>query len=280
MAKFSTLIAAGLALWALVCSRAGLARDAPRAAPQALCQLGGISAQVHRMPLGHGELWQIYYATPSRPKAVLIMFPGGTGYVGFDGAGRPCHGDNFLVRTSLLWLARNYAVLIPDPMRGVDLHGLRSKRRYSAIIGRLTRFAHKRDPAAPVFYVGTSQGSIAAMNGAAHATRGNVSGIVLTESVAMPGKNSQETVFSADPARVRVPALIVANKKDRFYVALPIYARGIKHSLIHSADVEIQPVEGGKGPSKGCSSLSSHGYYGIEPEVVDLIDQWLRHHIR
>jgi len=58
--------------------------------------------------------------------------------------------------------------------------------------------------------MGTSQGSIAAMNAAAHDSSGDIVGVILTESVSILG-GSRETVFDAHPQDVHVPALVVAN---------------------------------------------------------------------
>ncbi|WP_156370221.1 hypothetical protein [Novosphingobium sp. Leaf2] len=71
------------------------------------------------------------------------------------------------------------------------------------------RLAHAQ-ARAPVILLGTSQGAIAAMNGAAHAAPASINGVVLSESVSVMG-GSGETVFDADPDKVRVPALVVAS---------------------------------------------------------------------
>lgn len=127
----------------------------------------------------------------------------------------------------------------------------------------------------PVFLLGTSQGSIAAVNGAAHAAAGTLAGVVLTESVSVMG-GSHETVFSASPEQVRVPALIVANTDDLCDVAPPAMAPRIAAAMTNSPNVEVETVSGGSTKSKkACGSLTPHGYYGIEAPVVDLIGRWM-----
>nr|WP_206364850.1 hypothetical protein [Sphingomonas populi] len=129
--------------------------------------------------------------------------------------------------------------------------------------------------AGPVFLPGTSQGSIAAMNGAAHAPAGSIAGVVLTESVSVMG-GSGETVFDASPERVRVPALIVANRDDRCDVAPPGAAPKIAAAMTASRDVRVLMVAGGVTRSaKDCGSLTPHGYYGIEDVVVGKISGWM-----
>lgn len=205
------------------------------------------------------------------------MLPGGSGEVGFERDGDVRRGNNFVVRTRALWARSGYAVLIPDTIDGANLRGLRSSPDYARRIADLVGFAHGK-VAAPVFLLGTSQGSIAAMNAAAHATAGSVAGVVLTESVSEMG-GSGETVFSASPQRVRVPALIVANRDDRCNVAPPQAAPKIAAAMTASRDVRVMMVSGGTTRSgKDCGSLTPHGYFGIEEEVVEKITRWLDAH--
>ncbi|KTW10253.1 hypothetical protein NS258_13345, partial [Sphingomonas sanguinis] len=143
----------------------------------------------------------------------------------------------------------------------------------------LVALAH-RQGTGPVFLLGTSQGSIAAMNGAAHAAPGSVAGVVLTESVSVMG-GSHETVFDADPAQVTIPALVVANRDDWCNVAPPADAPRIAAAMTHSPEVKVLTVSGGVTRSKkDCGSLTPHGYYGIEDKVVDAIARWLDAHAR
>jgi hypothetical protein len=128
-----------------------------------------------------------------------------------------------------------------------------------------------------VFLLGTSQGSIAAMNGAAHLGPDAIAGVVLTESVSRLG-GSHETVFDAEPQAVTVPALVVANRDDRCQVSPPADAQKIADAMTKSPQVRVLRVEGGTTRSRDCGSLSPHGYYGIEDTVVDKIVDWLNAH--
>jgi hypothetical protein len=227
------------------------------------------------LPLRGGKLQRVLYASPARPKATIVMLPGGAGDVGLRRDGDFLHGDNFVVRTRALWMQRGYAVLIPDTVDRSNLRGARSSPEYAALVEELVGFAREQAPE-PVFLLGTSQGAIAAMNGAAHARPGTIAGVVMTESVSRMGA-SGETVFSADPQDVRVPALVVANQQDRCDVAPPGDAPRIAAAMTRSPNVRIISVSGGvRRSSKPCGSLTPHGYYGIESEVIDKIDSWMQ----
>jgi hypothetical protein len=242
------------------------------------------------VPLADGDTQRILYVAPPHPRATLVMLPGGAGDVGLERDGDIRHDHNFVVRTRAAWVARGYAVLIPDALDHENLRGLRSSPGYARLVAALVSTAHDR-ARGPVFLLGTSQGSIAAMNGAAHAAPGSIAGVVLTESVSVVG-GSHETVFDADPAAVRVPALVVANRDDACSVAPPGDAPRIVAAMSHSPDARLLEVSGGTTASRrrpgpdadtpraACGSLTPHGYHGIEDEVVASIAAWLDAHAR
>ncbi len=227
--------------------------------------------------LSTGQTQRVLTATAEHSKGTIVMLPGGEGDLGLERGGDIRHDHNFVVRTRALWTSRGYSVVIPDTVDRANLRGMRSSLEYAGLVADLVAFAQK-NLGGPVFLLGTSQGSIAAMNGAAHAKHGSISGVVLTESVSVMG-GSGETVFSADPRDVRVPALVVANRDDRCDVAPPGAAPRIAAALSASPDVYVLHVAGGTSESrKACGSLTPHGYYGIEQDVVSRIVEWLDRH--
>ena len=240
--------------------------------------IGPAGTRVSDLPLGTGLFQRVLYDGPAQPRATLVMLPGGTGDVGVQRDSNVRHGDNFVVRTRADWVARGYAVLIPDTVNGTNLRGKRSSPEYARLVDELVAYAHGQTDA-PVFLLGTSQGTIAAVNGAAHAMPGTISGVILTETVSVRGRLSSETVFDADPQAVRVPALVVANRDDTCDVAPPSMTPQVAAAMNHSPDVEVRMVSGGVQQSRqACGSLSPHGYAGIEEQVVDAIIRWLRSH--
>lgn len=248
----------------------------PASADQSLWKSTEGHEWVLDLPFENGLTQRVLYLVPARPRATLIMLPGGAGKVGMQRDGDLRHDDNFVVRTRQDWVARDYAVLIPDTIAQENLRGARSSPGYGKLISDLVAYAHSHVPA-PVFLIGTSQGTIAAMNGAARARPKSISGVVLTESVSLPGRRSAETVFDANPSDVRVPALVVANRDDACNVAPPEMAHRIVAAMTHAPNARVLTVTGGlKQSAKACGSLSPHGYYGIESQVVNSIASWLR----
>lgn len=239
----------------------------------------GTKERAVNIPLRAGGSAQATFSSPARPQATIIMFPGGAGDIGLGQDGRIRHGDNFVVRTREAWNRRGYAVLIPDTVGHRNLRGQRSSEDYAQLIEDIIAFVH-RQGSGPVFLLGTSQGTIAAVNGAAHAAPGDIAGAVLTESVSVIG-SSGETVFSAHPEKVQVPVLIVANRDDRCNVAPPQDARRIGIAMTGSREVTVLMVAGGITRSeKNCGSLTPHGYFSVEAEVITRIATWLDTTIR
>lgn len=220
------------------------------------------------------DVQNVVFSTPPQPKGVLIMLPGGTGKLDLDAEGTIKNNKNFLVRTQQDWLKRDYAVLIPDSSNGRNLRGHRSTQRYGEVVNAFVTYA-KSQTQAPVFLIGTSQGTIAAVNGATQFQNSEIAGIVLTESVTKAGKRSTETVYDAKPAEVTVPVLIVANQDDACPVAPPSGAEPLAQAFTTAKSTDVQMVSGGNSNKRSCSSLSPHGYSGIEDQVVDLIAKWL-----
>jgi hypothetical protein len=221
----------------------------------------------------NGEEQRLVLLSPPTPRATLLMLPGGAGTIGIRCDGSFAHPDNFLVRTRALWLAHGYAVLLPDAAGDRTLRGRRSAPAYAQTVRALVAFA--RDHAdKPVILMGTSQGSIAALNGAATLRNGEIAALVLTESVSRRG-GSGETVFDAHPEAVNVPVLVVANTDDACFVAPPQDAPKIVASLTQSPSVQLLSLSGGVLKSKPCGSLSPHGYYRIEDTAVAAIAHWI-----
>src|SRR6266403_2075311 len=131
-------------------------------------------------------------------RVIVVLLPGGDGIIGFDGGGGVHQlGGNFLVRTLGQWVAQGFAVVLPDAPNGTSLTGQRHLPASADAISRAIDFGRSR-AALPVWLIGTSAGTTAAVNGAAH-LGSKVSGAVLTSSVTRRTGASGETIFDAEP---------------------------------------------------------------------------------
>jgi pimeloyl-ACP methyl ester carboxylesterase len=225
------------------------------------------------VPLESGSE-RVLFAGPSNPGAILIMLPGGDGIVeiGNTAAGGRL-ANNFLIRTQQLWLGQGFAVEILGSPQNASLLGQRHTPAYAAAIDRAIDFARTRANA-PVWLVGTSQGSTAAANGAAR-LGGKVAGVILTSSVTRQSQ-SGETVFDANPGAIAVPALILANQGDTCAASPPTDAAVLAGYLTRSPRKDLILVQSSDIRSPPCEAMSPHGFLGIEPQVVQRVAEWIR----
>ncbi|MBV8936117.1 MAG: alpha/beta hydrolase [Alphaproteobacteria bacterium] len=226
------------------------------------------------IPLAGSGSERVLFAGPANPPAILVMLAGGDGIVEISNFGAITRlGGNFLLRTQPLWLGQGFAVAILGPPNGASLLGQRHTAAYADAIGHVVDFARTRANA-PVWLLGTSQGSTAAANGAAH-LGGKVAGVVLTSSVTREN-NSGETVFDSNLGAITIPALIIANQGDTCRSTPPADAARIAQALSRSSRKELLYVQSDEIRSPPCEAMAPHGYLGIEPVVVQRISDWIR----
>lgn len=171
-----------------------------------------------------------------------------------------------------LWQARDVAVAVLTPPNGMSLLGYRHTPACAAAIGQAVDHLHTRANI-PIWLIGSSQGAIAAVGGAAR-LGAKVDGIVVMSSVT--GRSSAgETLFDSEPGQVAVPVLIVANKGDICPASPPGDAPKIAEALTPAPRKEILCVESTTTKGQPCGGESPHGYFGIEPEAVELVAQWI-----
>jgi len=251
-----------------------LTRDSSSESAQAMEVSSADEGVVEDLPLQGGGFQRVlYFAARRDTKGIIVMFPGGTGEIDIEKSGRVKNAKNFVVRSDDLWRDRGYGIVLVDALDHQSMRGQRSSAAYAEITQKIIEFAH-RQANVPVWVLGTSQGSIAAMNAASHAARAQLAGLILTESVSILG-GSHETVFNAHPDDVRVPSLIVANADDRCKVAPPSMAQSVAQSIRRVPTTVLSVSGGTQRTQDDCGSLTPHGYYGIEEKVVDDIVGWM-----
>jgi len=250
----------------------------------ALALIGAaLAASTVDLPASGGGKERVLYMAPANPVAALIMFPGGDGHIKLGPDGTPAAGGNFLVRTRDAWVAQGMAVAIPDvPDNQRNLFNHRTTADYAADIGQIVAYVRTQTKA-PIWLVGTSQGTNAAVGGAARMTKGEIAGVVLTSSLTRQGGKPEfkETVFAANLGAINVPVLILSHTGDQCQITPPGDAASIKAALKTSPKVDVQMVSGGLPPiSDPCEAKAQHGFYGMEDQVVAQIAGWIKANTR
>jgi pimeloyl-ACP methyl ester carboxylesterase len=242
---------------------AGLGRSTCAQQPVTVSDLGLPGDSVER----------VLYLSAAPSSATVVLLPGGNGVISIDSTGGVAPGGNFLVRTRALWVAQGFNVVLPAPPDGQSLMGRRSRPEYAAALDRVIDFARSRG-SVPVWVIGTSQGSVAAANAAAHAS-GKLAGVVLTSSVT-EWSGSGETSFDTNPALIQIPALVVANTSDTCRASPPADAQRLLATMVRSPHKDLLMVDSRQIRSDPCEAMSPHGYLGIEAMVVQRVADWIK----
>jgi pimeloyl-ACP methyl ester carboxylesterase len=227
-------------------------------------------AVVADLPISGATERAAFWPAP-QARATVILLAGGDGIVAIDESGNS-RNNNFLVRTRGLWLQYGINAMVLGSPNGHSLFGQRHLPAYAAALGVAVDFARSRSNV-PVWLVGTSMGSIAAANGAAH-LGGKVAGVVLTSSVTKPNRFG-EIVADSEPGLIAVPALVVSNSGDLCSSSRPGDAANLLASMPRSPRKEVIVVQSSQLQSDPCEALSPHGYLGIEADVVKRMAEWI-----
>lgn len=244
----------------------------------------------------HGGTTTRYALNPPRPArdgaVALVLLPGGGGHLDLDAAGCPrALKGNALVRLAPLFQEIGFHTALvdaPSDRSGEDgLAGFRLAAEHAEDIGRIVADVRARSGAAAVWLIGTSRGSISAVNAAARLGGGPAApdGVVLTSAL-MAGQSGarkayvSQTVFDAPLEAIARPLLIVGHADDTCPRS-PARLMGDIAARIGSARKQFVTVTGGPGGAGGaglaaCEGKSPHGFVGQDAEVAAGIARFIR----
>jgi predicted alpha/beta-hydrolase family hydrolase len=130
--------------------------------------------------------------------------------------------------------------------------------------------------AAPIFIIGTSRGTISAVNIAASMEPGAIAGVALTSSLMAPSRKFN-AIDDDQLVHVRVPALVVHHRNDRCGVTRPADVPQLMDGLKAAPRKDLVWIEGGLPPKSGpCDGKSAHGYFGVETEAAKALIDWMK----
>jgi pimeloyl-ACP methyl ester carboxylesterase len=127
---------------------------------------------------------------------------------------------------------------------------------------------------APIWLVGTSQGTLSAAANAAELGSA-VAGVVLTSTVT--GQQAGGSVNDIPLEKISVPVLIYHHRQDSCRIT-PAYAaeRLIKRLTLAPIKKYIE-VDGGKDPvGDPCEAFHYHGFIGMESQAIKQITSWIK----
>ncbi len=220
---------------------------------------------------------KISYWMMERPnaKATLLLIPGGGGGIGFrDGAP---HSQNFLIRARDDFADAGYNVALlgkPSDRPELDAQYRSTDDHVTDVRAVAAKLA--ADYGKPVWLVGTSLGTISAAAAASGLDPSKLGGIVLSSSVTRTSQGLRFSVPMLRLSEIRVPVLVVHNKRDQCPVCEPGQAWRIENAMTNAPVKKLILVDGGSNPSGPvCEALHYHGYIGMEAEAAKTITDWI-----
>jgi hypothetical protein len=229
-------------------------------------------------------------AAPARGGWVaLVLLVGGGGHLNLDGGGCPrALMGNSLVRSLSHFHGAGFVTALvdaPSDHRGEDgLAGFRITAEHAEDLGKVIADVRARTNTS-VWLVGTSRGSISAVNAAARLSGPSApDGLVLTSALMSGFRGGQKpwvahTVFDLPLEAIRLPLLVVGHAADKC-IRSPADLMGNITARTNGAREQVVTVTGGLGrpgpPSvNACEGRAPHGFVEQEAEVVAGIERFI-----
>lgn len=217
----------------------------------------------------------------------VVLFAGGAGKVGVGDWQLSIGVLNFLVQCRFYFAAEGFNVVIIDAATDFwqlpdGLYGYRtSDEHLSDISAVINDLPNKLGETGPICLVGTSRGSISAGAYAAEMPSDSIDCIVLTSSVTQFRASfpiAQNLLDDVDLESINVPVYLVAHHDDLCDVTPPSDIKVLKSRLsAGSPKIGTKIFYGGTTTlTSECNPLAAHGFFGIEPKVVEDIGKWIR----
>ena len=206
--------------------------------------------------------------------ATVLLFAGAHGGIGLkDGVPQ---SRNFLIRSRDEFARADLNVALvgnPDDAKQMTPAFRRSAEHQADVRAILENIGQRS--AAPVWLVGTSQGTLsAAANAVALGTR--IAGVVLSSTVTGPQPGGSVVDIALED--ITVPVLIFQHKRDACRITPPAGAQRLISRLVRAPVKQYLEVDGGTEPRSGpCDAFHHHGYVGMEAQAVDQISRWIKH---
>jgi len=219
---------------------------------------------------------------PQGTRVALLLLAGGGGHLDLDDEGCPrALTGNALVRSRALFQGAGFATALldaPSDHTGEDgLAGFRVSPSHAEDLGKVIADLRRRTQAS-VWVVGSSRGTISAVNAAARLSGPSApDGLVLTSALMsgfVGGRKPwvADTVFSLPLEAIRMPMLVVGHAQDKCsrspperMVDITARTRGLRQQV-----VTVTGGPGWPGPPgvRACIGRAPHGFVEQEAEVA------------
>ena len=232
-------------------------------------------------PAYGGDL-NFLFLKPDNPKAAVVLFPGGNGYLKLNDYGEP-RRKGFLVRSREYFADRDIMVAVFNPPSGMK--NLRRPYRMSekhgqdiqAVVEHL-----KKTASVPVWLIGLSRGTFSAANGAIRLKK-LLNGIILASTVTKSRESYEiyathpNGVMNMELGNIMVPVLVVANKADNCACCPASNAEMLSKAFTGAPKTAVKIFDGEEEKKlDNCRLMSQHQFSGFEEKVVDAIADFIK----
>lgn len=223
-------------------------------------------------------------------RIALVLLAGSGGHLNLDeqGCPRALTGNSLVRSLPYFHTAGLITALVDAPSNHTGSEGLggfRVSTQHANDLGKVIADVRERTRAF-IWLVGTSRGSISAVNAAARLTGPSApEGVVLTSALMLGTSGGRliwtaHTVFDLPLEAIRLPVLVVGHTADRC-LRSPANLMGRVVARTNGAREQVVVVTGGPGtpgaPDLGaCEGLTPHGFTEQEAEVAAGIARFVR----
>lgn len=202
----------------------------------------------------------------SKPRAVVLLFPGGAGMpVIYDNGS--VKSKHTFVRSLDLWAQYQIdAVLVDSPYDLGDLRrgDRRDRSDHLARVGEVIEF-YKKKFNLPVWIFGHSMGTSTATYFANQMKTSALAGIIIAGTV--------RTASLSDD--MKLPVLAIHHPNDQCAGTPPSASENIISSRPKNTVARLDLIEGGISEGNVCDSFAYHGFNQTEPELIKRAAQFI-----
>jgi hypothetical protein len=234
--------------------------------------------RVETIPTRPGVTQGLYIVdAKGTPWATAILYVGGNGAMALNERGPTVLKGNFLLRIAKRLSAAGIALVYPDtPSNHRSGFGNFRTEPGHAKDGLAVVAWARQHGEAPIFVIGTSRGTISAVNIAASVEPGAIQGVALTSSLMVPSRTAN-AIDDAQLARIRLPTLVMHHRSDRCQLTRPADVPQLMDGLKAAPRKDLVWIEGGSPPKSGpCDAKSAHGYFGVEADATKALVDWMK----
>lgn len=232
---------------------------------------GVATAQVFDIPHGEEAPTRTLLVSTTKPRALVLLFPGGGGVAGIFDNGTAKSRHTF-VRSINLWAQYGIdAVLVDSPYDLGDLRrgNLRGRQDHLMRVNEVISF-YKTKLHLPIWIFGHSMGTSTATNYANSLPVGQdqIAGIIIAGTIHTAALNKEVTL----------PVLGIHHANDSC-AGTPLSATSdIIQNRPTKTSSQLEVVEGGITEGNVCDSFAYHGFNQTEPELIKRAAQFILSH--